>query len=559
MDNSGNSGVLKAVQNLLAILRLDRRDIGAIYFFAILAGLIALSLPLGIQSIIGLAQAGQLSASVIVLITFVVVGVFLNGLIQVRQMQLIEKMEQKIITRYALTFAAILPKLDVEKLSGYYLPELINRFFDVPAFTKSLKKLLIEIPAAILQVFFGLILLSFYHPIFISFGALLIILALAVLRLTSAKGLATSLQESDFKYKIGGWLEEVAREAKTFIQHSNIPLHIAKADELNNRFLQARTSHFKILLIQYWAFISFKTLMTAAMLVIGSILLIDNKINVGQFVAAEIVIISIVASVEKLILSLDSLYDALTSVQKLEKITGGPMEETGQYVLDAQQGIQLSVRGLTFSYPNSKPILHQINFEAKPGQINCIIGASGAGKTTLLKSVLGFHQNYSGSILLNQVPVGNYSSSSMRAHMGVLWQSSSLFEGTILENISLTYENVALSPIADIAEKVGILSFIQNLKNGFDTQVTPMGYGLPAHIRQSILLLRALVGHKELLLLEEPFDQLQPSQIQSILNYLTSLSNCTIVIFSANAQLASQIPHCWYLQNGQLNSSSVKI
>ena len=124
----------------LKMLGLDRKDISAIYLFAILAGLVQLSLPLGIQTIISFVLAGSVSTSIIVLIVLVVAGTFLNGLLQVRQLQLIEKLKQKIFVRYSLEFADRLPKLNIEKLDNYYLPEMVNRFFEVPSLQKVSRK-----------------------------------------------------------------------------------------------------------------------------------------------------------------------------------------------------------------------------------------------------------------------------------------------------------------------------------------------------------------------------------------------------------------------------------
>ena len=126
----------KVFRSMLGLLKADRKDISAIYFYAILAGLVQLSLPLGIQSIINFVLAGVISTSIVVLIVLVVGGTFLGGLLQIRQLQVIEKLKQKIFVRYSLEFADRIPKLNVEKLDQYHLPELINRFFEVPSFQK---------------------------------------------------------------------------------------------------------------------------------------------------------------------------------------------------------------------------------------------------------------------------------------------------------------------------------------------------------------------------------------------------------------------------------------
>ncbi|MCA6487944.1 MAG: ABC transporter, partial [Chitinophagaceae bacterium] len=154
----------KVFRSMLALLRVDRADISSIYFYAILAGLVQLSLPLGIQTIINFVLAGTISTSIVVLIFMVVSGTLVAGLLQVRQLQVIEKLKQKIFVRYSLEFADRIPKLDVEKMDQYYLPELINRYFEVPSFQKGIEKILLDLPTAAIQMTLGLMLLSFYHP-----------------------------------------------------------------------------------------------------------------------------------------------------------------------------------------------------------------------------------------------------------------------------------------------------------------------------------------------------------------------------------------------------------
>jgi ABC-type bacteriocin/lantibiotic exporter with double-glycine peptidase domain len=278
MGKESSGSMMSSSTKLLALIKLDKKDISTIYVFAILGGLISLSLPLGIQTIISFVQTNQISTSVVVLITIVVLGVFLNGLVQIRHKQVIEKVEQKIFTRYSLAFADKLPKLNIEKLDNYYLPELVNRYFDTFSLTKGIEKLLLDIPAAIIQIFFGLILLSFYHPVFIAFGALLIFIVILIIRFSSPQGLATSLKASDYKYGMAAWLEEMARVIKSFKFSKGTSLHMKKSDMLISNYLEARTAHFRVLLTQYWSFIFFKIIITAAMLMMGTVLLIDNKI-----------------------------------------------------------------------------------------------------------------------------------------------------------------------------------------------------------------------------------------------------------------------------------------
>jgi len=540
MAQNANDSLLKSVRSLFKILRLDKKDISSIYFFAILGGLIALTLPLGIQTIINFVTAGTLSTSIIVLIIIVVIGVFINGLVQVRQMQITEKVKQKIFTRYSLEFANKLPHLNIEKLDKYYLPELVNRYFDAPSLTKSLEKILLDVPAAIIQIIFGLILLSFYHPIFIAFGLFLIVILVIIVKYTSPQGLATSLKASDYKYAIASWLEEMARVIKSFKYSKDTNLHLKKADKLVSGYLDARTSHFKILLTQYWSLITFKIIITAAMLIVGSYLVIDNQINVGQFIAADIVIITIMSSVEKLISSLDKVYDTLTSIQKLSKVIDSDIETSGTRELEAlNKGVTIDFIDVNFGY-DAKQVLKNLSFKIQPGQMVCLSGASGSGKSSVLRLLTGAFSNYTGTILIDNAPIGNYSLKSLRSLTGILLSQQDIFNGTLLENLTMGSAEISIDEVNKLSDRLNLKDFIKTYKDGYDAVLDTQGKKINANIRQEILLVRALLGKHRLLLLENPFNNLEPKEVVALMDYLQKENAATIIIISDDEHVKSK-------------------
>ena len=192
--------IMSPWQRFIGLLKLDKRDIKQLFYYAIFAGLVALSLPLGIQAIINLIQGAQLSTSWIVLVVLVTLGVAFQGALQLMQVRILENIQQKIFTRSSFEFVYRFPKITMEELRQYYPPELANRFFDTLTVQKGLSKILIDFPAAILQIAFGLMLLSFYHPFFIIYGILLLLLIYLVFKFTAKRGLETSLQAVSYTH-----------------------------------------------------------------------------------------------------------------------------------------------------------------------------------------------------------------------------------------------------------------------------------------------------------------------------------------------------------------------
>lgn len=523
----------KVFRSMLRLLKADRKDISSIYFYAILAGLVQLSLPLGIQSIINFVLAGVISTSIVVLIVLVVGGTFLGGLLQIRQLQVIEKLKQKIFVRYSLEFADRIPKLNVEKLDKFHLPELINRFFEVPSFQKGIEKILLDLPTAVIQMTLGLMLLSFYHPVFIAFGGLLILAIFLIIRFTVQPGFSAALEASDYKYRVAAWLQELARMIKSFKYTHNCDIQIQKTDELATGYLEARTNYFKILLTQAWSLIGFKTLITAAMLIVGATLLVDQQINIGQFIASDLVIITIIGSVEKLLVSLDAFYEMFTSVEKMNAIIGAEKETEGTAVLsDIPAGTKVEFNKVTFSYPDGEPILYEIDFSIEPGQIALLTGASGSGKSSLFRLLTGAFKSFEGQILIDGLPITNYRLSSLRQQTGVLLNQQDIFRGSLLENITMGDPSIAISEIMAVAEYTGLIPFIQAQSNGFDTLLDPLGKRLPQSTRQRILLTRSLMGKNRLLLLEEPFLQLSADEKQSLIQYIKIQRKSTAIIIA---------------------------
>lgn len=528
------------LKRLWSLVQGDKKDITTTYFYAIFNGIIQLSLPLGIQAIIGFVLGGSVSASLILLISLVVAGVLFNGMLQIAQMKVIERIQQRIFVRYAYAFADRIPRLDMKGVDNYYLPELVNRFFETPTLQKSFAKLLLDLPTATIQITFGLILLSFYHQAFILFGLVLLFLLWIILRITSSKGLATSLEESRYKYATAAWFEEMARAIKTFKFAHNSGIHLRKADSKTIGYLEARKQHFGVLLMQYRTLVGFKVLITAAMLIVGSILLINQQINIGQFIASEIIILTIITSVEKIIINLDSVYDVMTSMEKISKLLEKPVEHNGTMPLVPAQSVGIEARAVTFGY-NGHPILRNLSFKIQPGEKVCVRGENGAGKSTLLRLLSGAYSDFKGSVLVNGVPIFNYDLTSYRAQTGIMLHQEDIFQATLRENLTMGNDAVDTLYLADLVARVGLTDFLAGLERGYDTELDPAGKRLPRNVVLKIQLVRALLSRPKLLLLEEPWQGLEAPYRQEIQDLLLNgLNGTTVVVSSADAQFAQR-------------------
>jgi ABC-type bacteriocin/lantibiotic exporter with double-glycine peptidase domain len=549
--------ISRSLYKLFRLLRLDGKEITALYLLSILSGLIQLSLPLGIQAIINFAIVAtgrkQLPASMWVLILLVVLGVLFTGMLKINQMKIVEKIQQKIFTRFSFEFSYRIPKLNVKSIDQYHLPELVNRFFDIPTLQKSMAKLLLDIPTAVIQLCFGLILLAFYNSVFIVFGIILLFILYLILYISSPKGFEASLQESNFKYDIGGWIQEIARGIKTFKFFNSYKLHIEKTNHLLEGYLHARNRHFLILKLQYWSLVVFKILITASMLIVGGILLIRQEINIGQFIAAEIIILTIMNAVEKLIVSLETVYDLLTSVEKINKITEKPIDEEGSYEFIKKQGIEIEAKNLSFGFDKTD-ILQNISFHIKPGQKVAITGDGDSGKTVLLRLLTGVFQDFQGDLSFDQIPINNYNLNTLRNHIGIYMQKQDIFSASLWENITLGNAEIKEQDVLDVFKIVGLDSFYKSLNKGFDTHLEPTGKQLSSSNVQKLLIARSLLNQPALLLLDEPMKLIAADDKQYLQNYLFGLNDVTIIFTTNDPSLISKSEMVIHLEKGLIKS-----
>lgn len=551
-------GSLTPMQRLARLLVSYRKEIRFIVLYSIVAGLINLSLPLGIQAIIGLIAGGAISASWVVLVLFVMAGALLAGILRLMQLSLMEYMQRRLFADSSTEFSLRFPRLNLEQLRHEYMPELANRFFDTLTLQKGLPKLLIDGSAAILQILFSLLLLSFYHPIFVVFSSILFLVLFFLFRITAPRGVETSLMESKYKYKLAYWLEELGRVSVTFklAGENNFPLE--RADYLTNDYLNARARHWRILLIQFISSIVFKVLCLGGFLVLGSFLVMENQLNVGQFVASEILILFVVESVEKLILLHETGYDVLTATEKIGQVMDMPIErEDGIQVNEfcgPSEALSVEMRNLTYTYREGGPkVLDNLNLKIEAGERVVVTGYNGSGKSTLLQILSVIKRDFTGILMFNGLPKQNLHLRSLREHIGDVSSQEDLFKGTILENITVGNSAISLQRVLEVAEAVGLGDFIREQPRGLDTEILPGGKNIPGATVSKMLLARALAPMPKMLVLEEAISRISFQDRQRIARYITDKRyNWTLVCVTSDPMLAALCDRIIVLDGGKI-------
>ncbi|WP_306522142.1 peptidase domain-containing ABC transporter [Gemmatimonas sp.] len=544
------------IDRTFALLAREKREILTVFFYATLAGGLSLILPLAVGGIVQLVQGRLFLQPVVVLISFVILGTIVAGVLQIGILRVVERIQQRIFARMALEFAFRVPRLKYAASLEQNLPEQMNRLFEAVAIQKGLQKLLIDVPTALLTVIFGLILLTVYSPWFSLFAVVVVFLLYLIIRWTGPEGLATSIVESKYKYKAVHWLEEIARAFHAFKYAGDSTLPVERMDDVITGYIKYRKKHFAVLVKQTIALIGFKTFITAAVLIIGATLVQTNRLLLGQFVAAEVVIVTVLVGVEKLITSLATMYDVLTSVDKSGHVADLPLEARGGLapVFTPGTGVAIETRDLRYRYPGApSATVTGVSLRIPPGERVAIMGVDGSGRSTLLKLLGGLVDDYDGTIRFDGVTLRDLDRPALRARIGQMLSWTDLFDGTVEENVSVGRAHITPRDVREALDDLQLTDEIQNLPQGMQTELTNGARNLPAHLFNKLLVAQGIVGRPRLVVLDDFFQNLETASRALIIRQLTDRDRpWTVLAVSHDPQLLAAFDRVIVVHEGQV-------
>ncbi len=540
----------------LALFARERREILTVFFYATLSGGLSLILPLAVGGIVQIVQGRLYLQPVIVLISFVVLGTIVAGVLQIGILRVVERIQQRVFARMALEFAFRIPRLRYAASLESNLPEQMNRLFEAIAIQKGVQKLLLDVPTALLTIVFSLLLLTLYSPWFSVFAIAISAALWFVIRWSGPEGLATSIVESTYKYKAVHWLGEIARAFHAFKYAGDSTLPVERMDDVVTGYLKYRRKHFAVLVKQTIALIGFKTFITAAVLIIGATLVQTNRLLLGQFVAAEVVIVTVLAGVEKLITSLATVYDVLTSVDKSGHVADLPLEARGGLAPVHAPGVGVAIvtKDLRYRYPSARSAsVNGITVQIEPGERVAIMGSDGSGQSTLLKLLGGLIDDYDGTIRFDGVTLRDLDRPALRSRIGQMLSWSDLFDGTVEENVSVGRRHITPLDIREVLDDLALTDEIQQLPQGIQTELRNGGRTLSTHLVRKLLVAQSMVGRPRLIVLDDFFQNLDAASRTLIIKLLTDRSRpWTVIAISHDPQLLAAFDRVLLVDQGQI-------
>ena len=496
-------GAPRPYSRLATLLWRDRTDLAVLGIYAAVSSILALAVPLAAQALVNTIAAGISVQPLVVLTGAVFAGTLLAGFTVLLRFSLVEIMQQRVFARVVLDLAERVPRVDHRALSDEDPSELMNRFFDVVSIQKAWSKLALEGPGALLEVLVGLALLAFYGPTFLALALLMGAAGIVVLGLLSWGGLRTSLRKSEEKYRVAGWLEELAICQGAFKLVAPADFGLRRADEIVRDYILARRRHFGVLLRQNAAWYLVQALVSAGVLGLGGWLVIQQQLSLGQLVAAELVVITVLKASEKLVRLLDPWYDLLTALEKVGHLADLPLDGKGTRSWPASdRAASVECRGVRLAYQGSRPVLQDLDLELAPGERVCLVGANASGKTTLAMVLAGLVSPDSGRVALDGLDLRDASREELSRQVALVRSQNEIL-GDTLENNVLLGREANLEELREALRVSCVEDHAPWLPQGLQTPLVRQSRNLSRGQWMRIQIARALLHRPRLLILDD--------------------------------------------------------
>ncbi len=511
------------LQRLFQLVKPDRPDLSAIVLYAVFIGGLTLATPIAVQQLVNTVAFGGLVQPVVVVALLLLGGLGFSAMLTALQAWVAESIQRRVFVRVAMDLAERIPRVDANVFDSKHGPELVNRVFDVFTVQKTGAALLLDGTAVVLQTVVGLIVLSFYHPLMLAFSILLVAGIFVVVVLMGRSAVETAIGESNAKYAMVGWMEELARHADAFRHPSGRDYALERADRLASSYVLARRRHYRLVLRQLCGALGLQVLAGSALLALGGALVVAGQLTLGQLVASELIITAIVAAVAKLGKHLESYYDLLAAVDKLGVLFDLPLErEGGRLSAESQGPAALELRDVSFGFGGA-PLIEDLSLSVAPGERVLVSGPTGSGRSALIDLLFGMRAPSSGFIALDGHDLRDLPLVELRRQVMVV-REPEIFSGSILDNVRIARPGVSSEEVNRALESVGVLDSIRRLPEGVHTQVATDGAPLSNGQVAALMLARAIVARPRLLLLDDALIRLEPDAREAALETLFSPS-----------------------------------
>lgn len=486
---------------LRKLLSQESAALWVVLVYAAFIGLLALATPVAVQALINQVTFGQLRQPLLVLTVLLFLVLLFSGALRLLQATAVEQIQQRLFVRLGSELSLLLPRVLMAQLRKPPGPRLVSRFFEIITVQKSLANLLLDGMSLLLQSLIGLLVLGFYHPLLLGFDVILL-MSIVVIVLGLGRGAVKSaVKESRAKYDVADWLMELGSHSLTLRGGRGADWAAQRADVLLLQYVHARRLNFSILRRQIIGALLLQALASSMLLGLGGMLVIWGQLTIGQLVAAELIVSSVVLGVLKFTKHMESYYDLLAGLDKLGYFDDLKDErETGE-TLTLPERPEVLLRKVKVSDPDSVSELHVDELIISPGSRAAVVG--GRGKRLISEVLYGLLDADHGQVELGGVPIRSLSLSSLRSQVALLHDDrEGIVAGSVADNLRFAKESVSFAELRAALQSVSLWNDVSSLPKGLDTQLLSGAPAWSTSMRWRLLIARLLIQKPSLVIVD---------------------------------------------------------
>ncbi|MBA3968301.1 MAG: ABC transporter ATP-binding protein [Nitrospirales bacterium] len=508
----------EVLQHVATFLRQERQILVTILMYSLAVGLFSLIIPLTVQELVNTFAFAIQPIMVVTLVSIMAGVLVFVGVFKVLQFFATDLLERRIFVRLTLAFARIFPSIQETHFRGEYA----SRFFEIIFMQRAIAALLVDLTNVVVGGFIGMVLLVLYHPYFLVFD-LLLLLAVGIIYVLGHGGLQTTLHMSETKYAAYHWFQEVADNLSHFKSSQSRDLILQKADSLAHAYVHARESRLRVLIRQYIGSLSLQVLLHTGLLGTAGWLLSKGELTLGQLVAAEVIIATLLVNLDSVVKRTYVIFYFLTALTEIHHIFSLPKDHqtSAQFVSLPElspQGLGLSVSHVG-GLPPPWPHAFELTVDLKPGEKWAMVTGTESQRLKVSRLLAGLDDPPHGTIRYNGIDIRDLHPDAVNGIRGlVLSRDLSLFEATFLENITLGRKDLSTEDLLWVLHFVDLQKEMEHFPDGLKTLVEYGGKKFSPSQTIQILLARALIVRPKLLVVDGGLHEISSPQRETILS-----------------------------------------
>lgn len=558
-EDAPNQGPLFELGQLLSRYRADA---WTVVLYAICVGLFALATPVAVQALVNTAAFGTVLQPIVVLVLLLLLCLVCASALKLLKTWAVEVLQRRLFIDTVSRLAYRLPRADVDALSGLGGAQLIHRFFDLFTVQKAAASLLLGGVDVVLAASVGMLVLAFYHPFLLAFDLALVCCLTFVLLVLGRGGVRTSVTESSYKYALAGFLTELGSTKYVYRDGGGIAHSQARLDQLARGYLVSRAAHFRVVIRQFSGALVTQAIASAGLLGLGGWLVIERELTLGQLVAAELIVTIVVSTLTDLGKHVETYYDLVTGVHKLEALTSVPIEDQEQQEDSESEPLaagpcELAIGDL-WAAPAGRPLFSEAHLQVPRGARVALMGPAECGKTYLLDILFGIRRPSRGRIVLDGVDIRELSKLALRERVAVV-RGPEIISGTIVENVRLSRRNISPGKVRALLDRLGLAEELARLPEGVETVVGPGGTVLSDSQAWRLTVARAIARSPGLIALDADLSAIDHANLERVLGVLSHPdAPWTLVVVSEHPQALRHCQGVVRISDGRFVQESLK-